>query len=102
MVTVGLLVRLQARAGREQDVETFLRNGLPLVEAEPGTTVWFALRMAPSTYWIFDAFPDDAARAAHLAGRVAAALAEHAASLLAGAPQIEYVDVLAAKIPAPR
>ena len=75
-VTVGLLVRLEARRGREADVEAFLRGGLALVEAEPATMVWFAVRIGPSTFGIFDAFADDAGRAAHLAGRVAAALGE--------------------------
>jgi quinol monooxygenase YgiN len=99
MVTVALLVRLEARPGKEADVETFLRGGLALVEAEPATTVWFGIRLGPSTFGIFDAFPDDAGRSAHLSGRVAAALGENAAELLAGPPTIERVDVLAAKLP---
>ncbi|MDQ3547574.1 MAG: antibiotic biosynthesis monooxygenase, partial [Chloroflexota bacterium] len=54
MVTVGLLVRLEARPGKEADVEAFLRAGLALVEEEPATTAWFAIRLGPSTYGIFD------------------------------------------------
>ena len=66
MVTVALLVRLEARPGRESDVEEFLRGGLALVEAEPATTAWFGIRLGPSTFGIFDAFPDEAGRNAHL------------------------------------
>jgi quinol monooxygenase YgiN len=91
---------LEAKPGREADVEAFLRRGLPLVEAEPATTVWFGLRLGPSTFAIFDAFPDEAGRNAHLSGRVAQALVEAAPELLAGPPVIERVDVLAAKLPA--
>ena len=100
MVTVALLVRLEAKPGKEKDVEHFLRAGLPLVEAEPQTTVWFGIRLGPSTFGIFDAFPNEAGRAAHLSGQVAAALGQKAGDLLAGPPTIERVDVLAAKIPA--
>jgi quinol monooxygenase YgiN len=98
MVTVALLVRLEAKPGRESDVEAFLRGGLALVEAEPATTVWFGIRLGPSTFGIFDAFPDEAGRNAHLTGRVAAALGERASELFAKPPTIERVDVLAAKL----
>ena len=96
MVTVALLVRLEAKPGKEADVESFLRGGLALVREEPATTAWFALRLGPSTFGIFDAFPDEAGRQAHLAGRVAAALRAQASELLAQPPSIERVDVLAA------
>jgi quinol monooxygenase YgiN len=99
MVKVGLYVRLEAKPGKEGDVEAFLRSGLALVEQEPATTAWFAIRMGGSTFGIFDAFPDEAGRQAHLAGRVAAALMAKAPELLAKAPSIEKVDVLAAKLP---
>ena len=99
MVKVALWVRLEAKPGREADVETFLRGGLALVQEEPATTAWFAIRLAPATFGIFDAFPDEAGRNAHLAGRVAAALTEKASELFAHAPTIEKVDVLAAKLP---
>jgi hypothetical protein len=81
-------------------LRTFLRSGLPLVEAEPQTTAWFGIRLGPSTFGIFDAFPDESGRAAHLSGRVAAALSAKAAELFATPPSIERVDVLAAKLPA--
>jgi quinol monooxygenase YgiN len=99
MVKVALLVRLDAKPGKEKEVEDFLRGGLAIVQQEPATTAWFAIRMGPSTFGIFDAFPDDAGRQAHLSGRVAAALMAKASELLAKAPVIEKVDVLAAKLP---
>ena len=99
MVTKALLVRLEAKPGKEGDVESFLNSGLALVEEEPDTTAWFAIRMGPSTFGIFDAFPDESGRGAHLNGRVAAALMAKASDLLAQPPVIEKVDVLAAKLP---
>ncbi len=99
MVTVALLVRLEAKPGKEAEVDTFLRSGLAIVQGEPATTTWFAIRLGPSTFGIFDAFPDDAGRQAHLSGRVAAALMAKAPDLLAKPPIIEKVDVLAAKLP---
>ena len=99
MVTVALLVRLEAKPGKEAEVDSFLRSGLAIVQGEPATTAWFAIRLGPSTFGIFDAFPDDAGRQAHLSGRVAAALMAKAPDLLARPPSIEMVDVLAAKLP---
>ena len=99
MVSVGLYVRLEAKPGKEADVEKFLRGGLAMVEQEPRTIAWFAIRMGPSTFGIFDAFPDDSARQAHLSGQVAAALMAKAPDLLAKPPEINKVDVLAAKLP---
>ena len=99
MVTVALFVLLKAKPGKEAEVEEFLRSGLAIVMEEPATTAWFAIRMAPSTFGIFDAFPDENGRQAHLSGRVAAALMAKAPELLAKPPSIEKVDVLAAKLP---
>lgn len=99
MVTVALAVKLEAKPGKEKEVEEFLRGGLAIVQDEPATTAWFAIRFGPSTFGIFDAFPDDAGRQAHLTGRVAAALMQKAGDLLATPPSIEKVDVLAAKLP---
>ena len=99
MVKVALLVRLEAKPGKEAEVEAFLRAGLPLVQQEPATAVWFAIRLGPSTFAIFDAFPDDSGRQAHLAGQVAAALMAKASELLAQPPAIEKADVLAVKLP---
>jgi quinol monooxygenase YgiN len=99
MVSVALYVKLQAKSGREQDVANFLRGGLAIVEDEPGTIAWFAIKMGPSTFGIFDAFQDEAGRQAHLSGQVAAALMARAPDLLAEAPKIEKIEVLAAKLP---
>jgi quinol monooxygenase YgiN len=99
MVTVGLLVRLVAKPGKEAEVTASLEGGLALVEEEPATIAWFAVRLGPSEFGIFDAFPDDAGRRAHLGGQVAAALMAQAPELLAQPPVIEPVDVLAAKLP---
>ena len=99
MVRVGLFVRLEAKPGKEGEVQKFLESGLALANQERATTVWFALKLGPSTFGIFDAFPDDAGRKAHLDGPIAAALMAKAGELLAQPPKIENVDVLAAKIP---
>ena len=99
MVAVGLLVTLEAQPGKEDDLEAFLKGALALVEEEPETTTWFAVRLASSRFAIFDAFRSDAGREAHLAGPVAAALIENAPELLSSDPRIERVDVLADKLP---
>ena len=93
----ALLVQLRAQPGKENDVEEFLRGGLALVEDEPETVAWFALRLGPTTYGIFDAFPSDAGRQTHLSGRVAEALTARTGELFSESPSIEYADVLAAK-----
>jgi quinol monooxygenase YgiN len=96
---IGLLVRLEAKPGKETAVAQFLEGALPLANQESTTPVWFALRLGPSTFGIFDAFRDDAGRKAHLAGPIAAALMANATELLAQPPQIEQVDLLAVKLP---
>lgn len=100
MVKVALFVRLEAKSGKEKEVENFLLAGLPIVQAEPATTAWFGIRLGLSTFGIFDAFPNEAGRQAHLSGQVAAALMAKAAELFSKPPSIEKVDVLAAKLPA--
>lgn len=97
--TVGLWVTMEAKPGREADVESFLHGGKALVEAEPETIAWFAVRLGPSTFGIFDVFPDDAGRAAHLSGKVAEALMAQAPDLFSSPPTIEQTDVLADKLP---
>ncbi len=99
MVKVGLFVRLEAKPGKEAEVESFLAGGLPVVQDEPDTIAWFAIRMGPTTFGIFDAFPGDAGRQAHLSGPLAAALMQKAPELFAQPPAIEMLDVLAAKLP---
>ncbi len=97
-VTTGLIVRLEAKPGREDELAAFLASALPLVEAEPETIVWLAVRAGSSSFAIVDAFPGDSGRQAHLDGPVAAALLAKADELLAVPPAIEHVDVLAAKL----
>ena len=98
MINVGLFVRLEAKPGKESAVEEFLRGGLTLVQEEPATTTWYGIKLGASTYGIFDTFPDDAGRQAHLTGRVAAALMAKVPELFATPPAIEKIDILAAKI----
>ncbi|GAC1363747.1 MAG: antibiotic biosynthesis monooxygenase [Ktedonobacteraceae bacterium] len=100
MVKFAILARMEAKPGKEAAVEQFLRGALPLVEAEPATTTWYAIRLGPSTFGIFDTFPDEAGRDAHLSGPVAAALMQQAPDLFSQPPTIEKIDVLAAKLPA--
>ncbi len=99
MVKTALWVRLEAKPGKEKEVEQFLLSGLDLVEQEPATTAWFALQLGPTAFGIFDAFPDEAGRDAHLVGKVAEALMAKAGDLFATPPEIKKVDVLAAKLP---
>ena len=99
MVKLALFLRLEAKLGKEAAVADFLASALPLANAESGTTAWFALKFGPSTFGIFDAFADETGRQAHLNGPIAAALMANAAALLAEAPKIEKVDLLAAKLP---
>src|SRR5580692_6615166 len=99
MVKVALWVLLKAKPGKEDQVANFLSGALPLVDAEPATIAWFAIKLGPATFGIFDAFPDDAGRQAHLSGPVAAALMARAPELLSKPPVIEKIDILAAKLP---
>jgi len=98
MLTVSLFVRLEAKPGQERAVETFLEQGLQLANQESGTPVWFALRLGPSTFAVFDAFRDETGRQAHLDGPIAKALMANAATLLSQPPSIERCDVLGAKV----
>jgi quinol monooxygenase YgiN len=99
MVKVSLFVRLHAKPGKEAELARFLESALPLAQQERATTAWFALRFDHSTFGIFDAFPDEEGRQAHLSGPIAAALMAKASELLAKPPEIERVDLLAAKLP---
>jgi quinol monooxygenase YgiN len=99
MVTKGLIARLEAKTGKEDEVAAFLRDALPIVQGEQQTVAWIALRTSESSFAIVDVFPDETGRQAHLDGAVAAALIEAAGELLAAPPEIEPVDVLAAKLP---
>ena len=99
MPTVSLFVRLEAKPGKEKEVAAFLMQGLDLARQEAATPVWFALRIGPSTFGIFDAFADETGRQAHLSGPIAQALMAQAPHLLASPPVIEPIDVLGAKLP---
>jgi protease I len=96
---VALFVRMEAKPGREADVENLLRSGLSMVEDEPETTSWFGMRLPDGTFAIFDTFPDDSGRQAHLAGRVAQALRDQGDDLFMRPPVVERIDVLACKLP---
>ena len=101
MPKLALYVKLDAKPGKETEVEEFLRGGLSIVENEPDTVSWYALRMGPSTFGIFDTFADEEGRQAHLSGEVAKALMAKAGELLSNPPSIQKVDVLAAKLAEP-
>jgi len=100
LVTKGLWVPLEAKPGKEEDVARFLEGGQALVEDEPGTTAWFAVRLSESQFAIFDVFADESGRQAHLSGRVAEALGAQADELFAQPPDIQQADVIASKLPA--
>jgi quinol monooxygenase YgiN len=94
---VGLFVRLEAKPGKEAEVAAFLAGALPLAQEERATSVWFAIQLGASTFAVFDAFPDEAGRQAHLSGRIASALMAKAGELLSSPPSIEKWDALAVK-----
>jgi len=98
---LGLLARIEAKPDRVQEVHDLLTGALSLAQAEEGTVTWFAFRLGPTTFGVFDAFATDDARRAHLEGRIAQALLGQGAHLLAEEPDIRPVDILAAKLPAP-
>jgi quinol monooxygenase YgiN len=96
-VKEALWVALEAKPGKEKELENFLTGALPVVQAEPATVTWYAVRMGPGKFGIFDTFADDAGREAHLQGKVAAALMAKASELLVKPPRIEKIGVMAAK-----
>ena len=98
MVKLALLARMEAKPGKAEEAAAFLRSALPLAQRESGTSVWFAWRIGSSTFGIFDAFADESGRQAHLSGQIAAALMAKAPDLFVGTPNIEKLDVLAAKL----
>jgi quinol monooxygenase YgiN len=99
MVKEALFIRLEAKPGKEKEVEDLLIGGLPFVMEEPGTITWFGIRLGPSTFGIFDTFPDELGRQAHLSGNLATALMTNAGELFSEPPAIEKADVLAVKLP---
>ena len=99
MISLGLFVRLEAKPGKENDVAAFLKQGLQMANQEGTTELWFALRLTPSTFAIFDAFANEAGRQTHLNGPIAKALFASAPDLLVSPPSIEKTEVLGAKLP---
>jgi quinol monooxygenase YgiN len=99
MLTLGLFARLEAKPGKEEEVAAFLKQGLQLARQETTTPLWFALRLGPTTFAIFDAFHDEAGRQNHLNGPIAKALMTQALNLLATSPMIEKTEVLGVKLP---
>jgi quinol monooxygenase YgiN len=97
--TLGLFARLEAKPGKEAEVAAFLKKGLQLANEETTTPIWFALRLGPTTFAIFDAFHDEVGRKQHLNGLIAQALMARAPKLLAASPVIEPLEVLGAKLP---
>ncbi len=97
MVKLGLYIRLEARAGQEKALEAFLASALPLALAEPQTPVWYAVKFAPNSFAIFDAFAAEEDRVTHLQGPIAAALIGQADALLTAPPKIERWEALAVK-----
>jgi quinol monooxygenase YgiN len=99
MYTVALFVRLEAKTGKEEDVAKFLETGLALANQEATTPIWFALRLGPTTFGVFDAFTDESGRQGHLNGPIAKALMAQAHALFSKPPVIEPIEVLGAKVP---
>ena len=99
MDTLAIWAYLKAKPGKEQELEAFLKSALPLAQAEPGTTTWYALKIGQGAYGIFDTFADAAARDAHLHGEIAKALFSKAEELLDGPPDIDQPEILAVKAP---
>jgi quinol monooxygenase YgiN len=95
----ALLALLEAKPGREKELEEFLKSAQPLAMQETDTTTWYAVKLGPSRFGIFDTFRDESGRSAHLNGEIAKALFAKADELLAKAPQVEQLEILAAKTP---
>jgi quinol monooxygenase YgiN len=94
---LGVLALLEAKPGKGVDLGKFLEGGRDLAVAEPGTVTWYAFKISDTQYGIFDTFDDDAGRQAHLGGQIPSALSQVADTLLATAPDIRTVDVVAVK-----
>ena len=97
MSTLAIWAQLEAKKGKEKELEDFLKSAQPLAQREPGTVTWFAIKMGPGKYGIFDTFKDENGRNAHLNGEIAKAIFAKADELLAGPPKIDKPEILAAK-----
>jgi quinol monooxygenase YgiN len=98
-VRVGLLVRMDAKPEHAAELASLLDAGEGIVADEPGTPVWFGVKISATSYAIFDAFANDADRTAHVQGKLAQTLLAKADELLATAPSIEPVEIMASKLP---
>jgi quinol monooxygenase YgiN len=96
----ALFAMLEAKAGKEQEVEAFLKSAQPIAVKETGTTTWYALKLGPAKFGIFDTFKDEKGRDAHLTGEIAKALFAKAEDLFATPPHVEKIEILASKAPA--
>ncbi len=99
MTQLALYVQLEAKPGKENEVAAFLAGAQRMVEAEPETTAWFAMKMGPRTFGIFDAFANEHGREAHLHGKVAEQLMAKAPQLFENRPQIQRLEIIADKLP---
>jgi quinol monooxygenase YgiN len=97
MGKVAIWAQLEAKPGKEKEVEEFLKSAQPLAEREEGTLTWYAVKLGPGKYAIFDTFADENGRNAHLNGEIAKALMAKANDLLAKPPDIAKPEVLASK-----
>ena len=97
MIKLALFARLEAKPGKEEDLARFLQAALTMARDEPTTPIWFALRLSPTTFGVFDAFHDEAGRQKHLNGPIAQALMAQGAELFASPPSIEPIEVLGLK-----
>lgn len=97
MDKLAILALLNAKPGKEQEVEAFLKSALPLAQQETGTTTWYALKLGPGKFGVFDTFQDESGRNAHLTGAIAKALFAKAEELFSTPPQVEMVEILAVK-----
>jgi quinol monooxygenase YgiN len=97
MSKLAIWAQLEAKAGKEKEVEEFLKSAQPLAEREAGTLTWYAIKMGPGKYGIFDTFADENGRNAHLNGEIAKALMAKASELFAKPPEIDKPEILASK-----
>ena len=97
MIRYALLATIEAKSGKEDEVEEFLKSVLPLVQAEANTIAWYALRLGGNRFGIFDTFTNEEGRKSHLAGELAKALMAKAPELFACDPHIQQIDILATK-----
>ena len=97
MEKLAIWAYLEAKPGKEKEVEAFLKSAQPLAEKESATVAWYAVKIGPSTFGIFDTFADEAGRDAHINGDIAKALFAKAKDLFAKDPQIAKPEILASK-----